>query len=189
MENDNMFTYGMPLNFQRWVDDHASKLKPPVGNQQIWKDADFIVTVVGGPNKRTDFHDDPLEEFFYQFKGNAYLNIMDRGKQERVDLNEGDIFLLPPHVRHSPQRPEPDSRCLVIERQRPFGMLDAFEWYCLECNHLVYRVEIQLQSIVTDLPPLFERFYGDTSLRVCPQCGSVHPGKDIPPARSTRENA
>jgi 3-hydroxyanthranilate 3,4-dioxygenase len=172
-----MYKFGKPFNFQQWIAEHAHLLKPPVGNQQIWQDADFIVTVVGGPNQRTDYHDDPLEEFFYQFKGNAYLNVMDNGRVERVDLKEGDIFLLAPHVRHSPQRPDPDSLCLVIERRRPEGMLDAFEWYCLDCNHLVHRVEVQLQSIVNDLPPLFERFYGDASLRVCPQCGSVHPGK------------
>lgn len=174
---NTQYKYGKPFNFQRWIADHAHLLKPPVGNQQVWQDADFIVTVVGGPNQRTDYHDDPLEEFFYQFKGNAHLNIMDRGKVERVDLREGDIFLLAPHVRHSPQRPEPGSLCLVIERRRPDGLRDGFEWYCLSCHHLVHRVEVQLQSIVNDLPPLFERFYGDATLRVCPQCGEVHPGK------------
>lgn len=176
-----MFTYGKPLNFQRWLDEHSYLLRPPVGNQQIWQDADFLVTVVGGPNHRTDFHDDPMEEFFYQFKGNAYLNIMDRGKMERVDLNEGDIFLMPPHLRHSPQRPEPESRCLVIERQRPEGMIDAFEWYCLNCNHLVHRAEVQLKNIVEDLPPLFATFYSDESLRKCPSCGQIHPGKAMAP--------
>ena len=116
-----MPAYGPPLNFQRWIQDHAHLLQPPVGNQQIWQDADFIVTVVGGPNLRTDYHDDPLEEFFYQVRGNAWLSLWIDGKPERVDLKEGDIFLLPPHVRHSPQRPETGSACLVIERQRPPG--------------------------------------------------------------------
>lgn len=172
-----MFKYGMPLNFSRWLDEHADALKPPVGNQQIWQEADLLVTVVGGPNQRTDFHDDPLEEFFYQFKGNAHLNIMDRGKLERVDLREGDVFLLPPHVRHSPQRPEAGSRCLVVERQRPQGMLDGFEWYCRHCNGLVHRAEVQLNSIVDDLPPLFERFYASEALRKCPHCGQIHEGR------------
>ena len=120
-----MPAYGPPLNFQRWIQDHAHLLQPPVGNQQIWQDADFIVTVVGGPNLRTDYHDDPLEEFFYQVRGNAWLSLWIDGKPERVDLKEGDIFLLPPHVRHSPQRPETGSACLVIERQRPPGCWTA----------------------------------------------------------------
>lgn len=166
-----------PINFPQWIEDNKHLLKPPVGNQQIWLDTDFIVTVVGGPNQRTDFHDDPLEEFFYQFKGNAYLNTMADGKPGRVELKESAIFLLPPHVRHSPQRPEAGSLCIVIERARPAGMLDGFEWYCPQCHALVHRVEVQLKSIVHDLPPLFEAFYADPAVRQCKQCGTLHPGK------------
>ncbi len=36
------------FNFSKWIDEHAHLLKPPVGNQQIWEDADLMVTVVGG---------------------------------------------------------------------------------------------------------------------------------------------
>ena len=165
------------LDFPRWIEAHRQRLKPPVGNAQVWEDRDFIVTVVGGPNLRTDFHDDPYEEFFYQMKGDAYLNIMEGGEPGRIDLKEGAIFLLPPHLRHSPQRPEADSLCLVIERARPEGVKDGFEWFCLECHALLYRVEVQLKSIVRDLPPLFERFYADKTLRSCKNCGTRHPGK------------
>lgn len=173
------FKHGRPLNFQRWLDDNAHLLKPPVGNQMIWKEGDFMVTVVGGPNQRTDFHDDPLEEYFYQFKGNAHLLVSDRGRYERVDLREGDMFLMAPHVLHSPQRPEPDSRCLVIERQRAGGQLDAFQWNCAHCGALVQRHELQLQSIVADLPKVFDTFYGSSDdARRCPRCGQVHPGRD-----------
>lgn len=166
-----------PINFPKWLEEHRHLLKPPVGNQQIWEDTDFIVTVVGGPNHRTDFHDDPYEEFFWQFKGNAYLNVMQGGKRGRVELPEGAMFLLPPHVRHSPQRPEPDSLCLVIERQRPQGLVDGFEWYCPKCDSRVHRVEVQLKSIVKDLPPLFDAFYASADKRTCPKCGHLHPGK------------
>ena len=85
-----------PIDFPKWLEEHRHLLKPPVGNQQIWEDRDFIVTVVGGPNHRTDFHDDPYEEFFWQFKGNAYLNTMQDGKPGRIDLPEGSMFVLPP---------------------------------------------------------------------------------------------
>jgi 3-hydroxyanthranilate 3,4-dioxygenase len=175
-----MLTYGLPLNFSQWIDDHAHLLKPPVGNQQIWKNSDLLVTVVGGPNLRTDYHDDPLEEFFFQMRGNAYLHLWIDGKRERVELREGDTFLLPPHVRHSPQRPETGSACLVIERRRPQGLIDGFEWYCDTddgCGHLVHRVEVQLENIVTDLPPLFDAFYRSEDHRTCPNCGKIHPGK------------
>lgn len=173
------FKYGMPLNFQKWLDDNAHLLKPPVGNQQIWKDGDFMVTVVGGPNERTDFHDDPVEEFFYQFKGNASLLVWDRGRYDRVHLKEGDMFLMAPHVIHSPQRPEAGSLCLVIERQRPQGAHDALQWSCAVCGTVVRRYEMQLESIVADLPPVYDRFYATPDQeRVCPKCGEQHPGRD-----------
>jgi 3-hydroxyanthranilate 3,4-dioxygenase len=165
------------LDFPGWIEAHRQLLKPPVGNAQVWEDRDFVVSVVGGPNLRTDFHDDPYEEFFYQMKGNAFLKPMENGKPGRIDLKEGAIFLLPPHLRHSPQRPEAGSLCLVIERTRPKGVKDGFEWFCLECHALLYRVEVQLKSIVRDLPPLFEKFYADKGLRTCADCGAVHPGK------------
>ncbi len=171
--------YGRPLNFKRWLDDNAHLLKPPVGNRQIWADSDFMVTVVGGPNGRSDFHDDPVEEFFHQFKGNAHLLMLDRGRYERVDLKEGDIFLMPPHTLHSPQRPEPGSLCLVIERQRPPDQPDAFQWSCARCGTVVQRYPVQLNDIVADLPPVYERFYATTDdERRCNACGELHPGRD-----------
>jgi len=172
--------YGRPLNFPRWLSDNADLLKPPVSNQQIWQDADFMVTVVGGPNARSDFHDDPMEEFFYQFKGNAYVLLWDRGRYDRIDLKEGDMFLMPPHTLHSPQRPEAGSLCLVVERQRPQGEADAFQWNCARCGTRVQRYELQLQNIVADLPPVFKGFYATTDAeRRCPQCGEIHPGRDF----------
>lgn len=179
-----------PINFGHWIDQHRDRLKPPVGNQQIWTDSDLIVTVVGGPNQRTDFHDDPFEEYFHQFKGNAHLLIADRGRFERVDLREGDIFLLPAHVRHSPQRPEPGSLCTVIELPRPQGVHDAFEWYCAACGALVHRAEMQLKSIVEDLPRVYDAFYGgDDAARTCRECGTVHPGRDWQSWHAMRERA
>ncbi|MEQ1595448.1 MAG: 3-hydroxyanthranilate 3,4-dioxygenase [Casimicrobium sp.] len=165
------------VDFPKWLATNAHLLQPPVGNQQIWPGTDLIVTIVGGPNLRTDFHDDPLEEYFWQFEGNAFLNIMDRGKRDRIELKQGTMYLMPPHLRHSPQRPEPGSRCLVIERARPEGLMDGFEWYCPKCDGLVHRVEVQLKNIVDDLPPLFTAFYASEQARTCPHCGTVHPGK------------
>ena len=164
------------FNLQQWIDDHADRLKPPVGNAQIWEDTDFMVTVVAGPNTRTDYHDDPLEEFFYQLKGDMVLRIIDEGKPRDVPIREGDVLLLPPHVRHSPQRPA-GTIGLVIERKRPAGQPDAFEWYCEDCDALVHRREVQLVSLVDDLPPVFEEYYADAAVRVCPSCGHQNPGK------------
>jgi 3-hydroxyanthranilate 3,4-dioxygenase len=168
------------FNFQKWIDEHKDRLKPPVGNKLVWEDADLMVTVVGGPNQRTDYHDDPVEEFFYQLKGNMVLKVVDGGNFYDVPLRQGDIFLLPPHVRHSPQRPEEGSIGLVVEPKRAAGQRDAFEWYCFSCHSLVHRVEIDLCSIVTDLPPLYRSFYGDEVARTCAKCGTIHPGNRPP---------
>lgn len=171
-----MTPYSPPLDIAQWIDEHRALLQPPVGNAQIWQDSDFIVTVVGGPNRRTDYHDDPLEEFFYQLQGDMVLRVLEDGRPRDLPIRQGSIFLLPPHLRHSPQRPA-GTVGLVIERQRPSGMIDGFEWYCPGCHALLHRVEVQLQSIVADLPPLFEQFYADEARQRCSHCGTLHPGK------------
>jgi 3-hydroxyanthranilate 3,4-dioxygenase len=173
----DVLKYQAPINLKRWIESHREQLRPPVGNAQVWQDSDFIVTVVGGPNERTDYHDDPFEEFFYQLKGDMVLRLWLEGRAQDVPIAEGDILLLPAHVPHSPQRPIPGSVGLVIERQRPAGIKDAFQWYCGHCGSIVYRAEVQLRSIVADLPPIFARFYANEALRKCGECGVVHPGR------------
>ncbi len=143
------------FNFQKWIDEHRHLLKPPVGNKKVFEDGEMTVQVVGGPNERTDYHDDPVEEFFYQLKGDMLLKVVDDGNFYDVPIREGEVFLLPAHVRHSPQRPQEGSVGLVVEASRP-NELDAFEWYCFECQALVHRIEVKVGHLVKDLPPLYE---------------------------------
>ena len=166
----------LPLNLMKWIEEHEAVLKPPVGNAQVWEDGEFMVTIVGGPNARTDYHDDPGDEFFYQLKGDINLRVIENGKPKDMPIREGEILLLPAHTRHSPQRPA-DTVGLVIERIRRPGEMDAFEWYCEKCDAKVHRREVAVANIVKDLPPVFEEYYGDPSLRVCPSCGHQNPGK------------
>ncbi|MCB5911586.1 3-hydroxyanthranilate 3,4-dioxygenase [Streptomyces sp. SF28] len=166
------------INFAQWVDAHAEELKPPVNNRQIWDGvSDFIVQVVGGPNQRTDFHLDPYEEWFYQVKGAMHVNVMTDEGPQRIDVREGEMFLLPGNVPHSPQRPEAGSIGLVIERIREEGTLESFQWYCPGCDALIHAEELQVRDIVTDLPPVFESFYDNERARTCRACGTLHPGK------------
>ncbi|MEM9464697.1 MAG: 3-hydroxyanthranilate 3,4-dioxygenase [Actinomycetota bacterium] len=168
-----------PFNFQRWIDEHRDQLRPPVANKQVFREADMIIMVVGGGNERNDFHDDPREEFFFQITGDMILWIWPGEGVEPypMPIREGEIYLLPPNVRHSPQRPDPESVGLVVEYQRPLGERDGFEWVCFNCHHLVHRVELQVQRIDEDLPPLFAAFDADETARTCDNCGVLHPGK------------
>jgi 3-hydroxyanthranilate 3,4-dioxygenase len=170
------------FNFQRWIEENQHLLKPPVGNKQLFdQKTDMTVMIVGGPNQRVDFHDDPVEEFFYQLKGDIVLKIAENGKIYDVPIKAGEVFMLPPHTRHSPQRPMPGSVGLVVEGTRRESDIDGFEWFCFTCGEKVHRVEVQVKDIVKDLPPLFAAFYADTAKRTCKNCGAVHPGKEPPP--------
>jgi 3-hydroxyanthranilate 3,4-dioxygenase len=141
----------------------------------------LVVMIIGGPNQRVDFHDDPVEEFFYQLKGDMILKIAEEGAIYDVPIREGDVFFLPPHVRHSPQRPVPGSVGLVVEGARRPGEKDGFEWFCFACGEKVHRVEVEVADIVADLPPLFKAFDDSEAQRTCGKCGALHPGKEPPP--------
>jgi len=162
------------FNFRRWIDDNRHLLKPPVGNKQVFRDTEFIIMVVGGPNSRSDFHVDPGEEFFYQLEGNMLLKTVQDGHVVDVPINEGDIFLLPPGIPHSPQR-FANTVGLVIERQRRPGERDGLQWYCDNCEHLLYEEFFELTNIETQFPPVFEHFFGSEERRLCGHCGHVAP--------------
>src|ERR1700688_32692 len=88
------------LNLQRWIDEHRHLLKPPVGNKLIYRDSEFIVMVVGGPNSRRDFHVDPAEEFFHQLEGEMVLRVFEGGTIRELPIRAGEILLLPTRVPH-----------------------------------------------------------------------------------------
>jgi len=160
-----------PLNFKKWIDDNRHLLKPPVGNKCVWEDGEYIVMVVGGPNSRKDYHYNETPEFYYQVEGDIVLKVIDEGEPKDIHIREGDIFLLPAGVHHSPQRPA-NTIGLVIESKRPSGMEDACVWFCESCGHKLYRENFALNNIVKDLPVIFDKFYEDDSNCTCEKCGS-----------------
>ena len=161
-----------PINFKDWIEKNRELLKPPVCNKVVYEDTEFIIMVVGGPNTRKDYHIDESEEFFYQLEGKMTLRIIENGKLKDVDINEGEIFLLPPRIPHSPQRFK-NTVGLVVERRRTKDELDGFQWYCDHCNTLLYEKFFPLTDIVKDLPSIFDFFWGDSKSRTCSNCGEV----------------
>ncbi len=160
------------FNFMRWIDDHRGLLKPPVCNKQVFEDSEFIIMVVGGPNVRKDYHYDPGEEFFYQIEGEMLLKTQQDGKIVDIPIREGEIFLLPPELPHSPQR-FASTIGLVIERQRRPEENDGFMWYCDACNNKLYEEYFHLTDIETQLTPVFDRFWGNPDHLTCSQCGDI----------------
>lgn len=161
-----------PFNLKKWIDEHRDLLKPPVGNQCVYKDAEnFIVMVVGGPNARKDYHYNESEELYFQVEGNIVLKIIENGQPRDIAINEGDMFLLPPKTPHSPQRGA-GTVGLVIEKVREEEQ-DGFLWFCENCGNKIYEEHLHVSDIVNQLPPVMEGFYSDEQKRTCDKCGAV----------------
>lgn len=173
-----MTTIPPVINFETWIKEHRDQLQPPVNNRLMWEPmGDYIVQVVGGPNRRTDYHCDPYEEWFYQYRGNMHIDLMTEDGPQRIDIRESEMWMLPRNVYHSPQRPEADSIGVVIERIREEGTRERFAWFCPKCNNKVHEVELHVSDLVADLPPVFAEFYNSDEGRTCDNCGTLHPGK------------
>ncbi|MCA1797909.1 MAG: 3-hydroxyanthranilate 3,4-dioxygenase [Xanthomonadaceae bacterium] len=160
------------IDFKDWIDQNREVLKPPVCNKVVYQDGEFIVMVVGGPNRRRDYHYDEGEEFFYQLEGEMVLKTMQDGKPVDIPIRAGEIFLLPARIPHSPNRFE-ESVGLVIERRRRPGEKDGLMWFCESCNNMLYEEYFELKDIEKDFPPVFDRFFGSLEKRTCSQCGTV----------------
>ena len=161
-----------PFNFKKWIDENRHLLKPPVNNKVVYKDAEFIVMVVGGPNSRKDYHYNESEEFFYQLEGDIIVQIQENGKAIEVPIKEGDIFLLPPKVPHNPRR-FANTIGLVMERRRHTDEKDGLLWFCESCNHKLHEVYFTLNDIQQQFQTEFKKFYEDKSLRTCKSCGHL----------------
>ena len=158
-----------PFNFKKWIDEHRSLLRPPVGNKQVFTDSSFIVMAVGGPNERTDFHINQSDEFFYQLEGDMVLKIINgNGAIEDIDIREGDIFMLKRNTPHSPQRPA-KTVGLVVEKTRAPGEKDGLQWYCEKCGTKLYQEFFHLTNVETQFNEVFERYYNSEFCN-CPQC-------------------
>ncbi len=161
-----------PFNLREWIDTNRDILKPPVGNKNLYQDAgDYIVMIVGGPNARKDYHYNETEELFYQLEGDIKVIIQEDGKSVEIPIREGEMFLLPAKVPHSPVRSE-GSVGLVVEMKRKGEEKDGLQWYCDNCNNLLHETYFPLINIEKDFLPRFRAFYGSDELRTCKNCGT-----------------
>lgn len=160
-----------PLNLKAWVEEHRHLLKPPVGNQPIWS-SNFLVMVVGGPNQRTDYHVNPGEELFYQVEGDIVLKVIENGEPRDIPIKQGEIFLLPAKVPHSPRRPA-NTVGLVVEQPKAFTESHHLRWYCRGCGGMLFDSEFQPADIGKQIKAIIEQFRASEELRTCKSCREV----------------
>lgn len=164
----------LPFNLFQWIEDNKALLQPPVGNKNLYPlSDDYIVMIVGGPNARKDYHFNETEELFFQLKGNITVYTQENGQKKAIEINEGEMYLHPAKIPHSPARTK-DSIGLVIEKRREGkGYQDGLIWHCEKCNELLHEVYFELHNIEKDFLPHFAYFYGSEDLRTCKNCGHV----------------
>lgn len=163
----------MPFNLQGWIAENRHLLQPPVGNKALWDNGGFLVMVVGGPNARTDYHVNPCEELFYQVQGDIVVRIIENGRPKDVPIKEGEIFLLPPQVPHSPQRPA-GTVGIVVETPRAKDDDHHLQWYCRDCGAVVHDAVFRPTDIGKQIKEMLTQFAGDEKRRTCKKCGEIY---------------
>lgn len=160
-----------PINLQAWVEQNRHLLKPPVGNKPIW-DGDYLVMVVGGPNQRTDYHINPGPELFYQVEGDIVLRIMEDGAPRDVPIRQGELFLLPAGVPHSPQRPA-NTVGLVVEVPKFAKGTNHLRWYCRNCGNVLHDIPFEPVDLGKQIKAMLAEFAGNTEAHICKKCGAA----------------
>ncbi len=165
-----MFPHLKNFNLKIWVDENRGNWGQ---RRMIWEDSDFIAFVTRGPNSRTDFHIDPGDEIFYQLEGELNLHYMTpEQKHEMAVIKEGELFLLPAHVPHSPRRGE-GSWTFVIERKRRPDEQDRFVWYCEGCGTKLYEMTVRFDDPTDAVKRANDSMKTNKEMRPCPRCGKV----------------
>lgn len=149
-----------PTLLASWLEANKSSFAPPVMNKLMHR-AQLSIMFVGGPNERTDFHLESGSEFFYQLRGSMRLPIVHGGRREVMHINEGEVFLLPSRIPHSPQRPEKGSIGLVVERERAEDEPpDGLRWYVdfETCKEVLWEQYFHCKDLGKDLVPVVKAF-------------------------------
>lgn len=156
--------YLTPLALEAWVAEHAHLLVPPVCNKLVYGEGTWKMMIVGGPNQRADYHIEEGEEFFYMIRGQMCLKIIERGQPRDVVIGEGQMFMLPARIPHSPNRLA-DTVGLVMERERRVGELDSLRFYTDGFGAVLYEEWFHCTDLGKDLKPVIDRFNASDAKR------------------------
>lgn len=175
-------------HLEDWLEENKASFSPPICNKLMHK-GQLSIMFVGGPNKRKDFHLEEGSEFFYQMKGDIELPTIQRGKRKLVKICEGQVFCLPSRVPHSPQRPNPGSLGLVIERERAEGELDGLVYYTdfEACEKVHWERFFTCEDLAKDLPPVVMAYRQFEATEEGKKCAEWPEPEDRRPVRQDRE--
>ncbi|XP_054252525.1 3-hydroxyanthranilate 3,4-dioxygenase [Indicator indicator] len=151
------------VNVGKWIEENKTSFLPPVCNK-LMHHHQLNVMFVGGPNERKDYHIEEGEELFYQIKGNMCLKIIENGKPKDIVIREGEMFLLPARIPHSPQR-YADTVGLVIERERLKTEIDGLRYYVGESTNVLFEKWFHCEDLSTQLIPIIQEFFNSRQYR------------------------
>jgi 3-hydroxyanthranilate 3,4-dioxygenase len=165
-----------PTDLKRWIEENRHLYKPPYKTNRILAHYDeFFLLVLNGPNARLDFHREPGEEFFFQIYGDIELHLKPEGERRQiVRIREGELFLCPGGLAHSPRRGE-GTWGLVIERKRKPEETEQFLWFCENCDEEVMARTVVQGDTAGQVSAIYEAFNANPNLRTCKACGYVFP--------------
>eukprot|EP00050_Salpingoeca_kvevrii_P010407 m.8207 g.8207 ORF g.8207 m.8207 type:complete len:367 (+) comp2835_c0_seq2:187-1287(+) len=145
-------------NMNKWIKENEPSFEPPVCNKLMYG-GELKVMFVGGPNVRDDYHMEEGEELFFQVRGSMVVKIMEKGKPKDVEIKEGEVFVLPSRIPHSPQR-KANTVGLVIERERLADETDGLRYYCKDgSNKPLWEAWFHCEDLGTQLEPVIKQFF------------------------------
>ncbi|XP_072018953.1 3-hydroxyanthranilate 3,4-dioxygenase-like [Amphiura filiformis] len=145
-------------DIDEWLKENSKFFLPPVCNKMMHQKGQMKSFYVGGPNQRKDYHLEEGEELFYMQKGDMCLKVVEHGKHRDVPIKEGEIFLLPACIPHSPQR-QADTIGLVLERERALEELDALRYFVEGTTESLYEEWFHVEDLGTQLAPVIKRYF------------------------------
>uniref|UniRef100_A0A8C8S893 3-hydroxyanthranilate 3,4-dioxygenase n=1 Tax=Pelusios castaneus TaxID=367368 RepID=A0A8C8S893_9SAUR len=148
------------VNVRKWIEENKAAFLPPVCNKLMHRQQ-LNVMFVGGPNQRKDYHIEEGEELFYQVEGDMCLKIIENGNHRDVHIREGEMFLLPARIPHSPQR-YAKTVGLVIERKRLNTETDGLRYYVGESTNVLFERWFHCEDLGTQLIPIIQEFFNST---------------------------
>ncbi|XP_028324704.1 3-hydroxyanthranilate 3,4-dioxygenase [Gouania willdenowi] len=153
----------LQVNVDKWIAQNQAFFLPPVCNK-LMHFSQLLVMFVGGPNTRKDYHIEEGEELFYQLKGDMCLKVIENGKHKDIHIREGEMFLLPARIPHSPQR-QAQTVGLVMERRRLLTETDCLRYYVDNTTDILFEKWFYCQDLGTQLVPIIKEFMASEQCR------------------------